>query len=311
MKKVENGLGIDFPDDSAAIPILDGYVVLTIDSYTVSPILFPGGDLGKLAAAGTINDVLMLGGTPIAALDAIIVEEGLETSLLTRIVDSMISVFMDENVKLIGGDLKVMPKGQLDKAVITTACVGFARRLIVDNGLRPGDKVIITGNIGEHGAAILAAQHQIETREFSSDVAPLSNLMIPLIREMGEDIVAARDPTRGGVAMVLNDWARSTKTNILIHESELPIRDAVANLCEMLGIDPLALASEGTALLGVRPGSAEAALEFIHGLGFKSARIIGEVREPQTSASLVVMKTLIGGYRILEPPSGEIVPRIC
>jgi hydrogenase expression/formation protein HypE len=311
LKKVEKGLGIDFPDDSAAIPIPGGYLVLTIDSYTVSPLIFPGGDLGKLAAAGTINDVLMLGGIPMAALDAVIVEEGLEASLLTRLVDSMISIFVKENVSLIGGDLKVMPSGQLDKAVITTACVGFAQRLIIDNNLRPGDKIIMTGNMGEHGAAILAAQHQIESREFSSDVGPLTSLMAPLIREYGDGLTAARDPTRGGVAMVLNDWARSTNTTILVYESELPLRDVVSNLCEMLGVDPLALASEGAAILGVRPSQAEEILDMVYDLGYRDARVIGEVKESQTAANLVVMKTLIGGYRILEPPSGEIVPRIC
>lgn len=311
MKTIERGLGLDFPDDSAALPIPGGYIVVTIDAYTVSPLFFPGGDLGTLAAAGTINDVLMLGGRPSAVLDAIVVEEGTEMEVLSRVIDSMISVLKTEGVRLIGGDLKVMPSGQLDGVVIATAGIGFAQNIIIDKNIKPGDKIIISGTIGDHGAAILAAQQKIESSEFRSDVSPLTKLMLPLIENYSSYIHAARDPTRGGVAMALNDWAKSSETTIILNESELPIREHVANLCEILGVDPLNLASEGAALLAVSPEKAEEILSLIHELGYRDARIIGEARERASSVSLVVLKTLIGGARILEPPSGEIVPRIC
>jgi hydrogenase expression/formation protein HypE len=311
MKSPDGGLGLDFPDDSAAIPVGSGYVVTTIDAYTVSPIFFPGGDLGKLAAAGTINDILMLGGKPVAVLDAIVIEEGTSMDDLSRLVGSMISLLQEEKVCLVGGDIKVMPRGQLDGILITTAGIGVASKIIADKNIRPGDKIIISGTIGEHGAAILAAQQGIKSDEFKSDVSPLTKLMLPLIEDYAEDIHAARDPTRGGVAMALNDWARGSQTMIVMYESELPIREPVVNLCEMMGVDPLNLASEGTALLAVSPEKAEEVLSRMHELGYREARIIGEARERASSVGLVVLKTLIGGARILEPPSGELVPRIC
>lgn len=311
MKKPDGGVGLDYPDDSAAIPVPGGYIVTTIDAYTVSPIFFQGGDLGKLAAAGTINDLLMLGGKPAAVLDAIVVEEGVELSVLSRIADSLISTLREEGVCLVGGDIKVMPSGQLDGIIVTTAGIGYASKLIVDKNIRPGDKIIVSGPIGEHGAAILAAQQQIESKEFVSDVSPLTRLMLPLIQSHVDEIHAARDPTRGGVAMALNDWAKSSNTTIVVKESEFPVREPVMNLCEMMGVDPLNLASEGVALLAASPEAADEILSLIQGLGYREARIVGEVRENAASVSLVVLKTLIGGSRILEPPSGEIVPRIC
>ncbi|GBC69374.1 Hydrogenase expression/formation protein HypE [archaeon HR01] len=311
MKKVENGLGLDFPDDAAAIPVKNGYLVSTIDAYTVSPIFFPGGDLGKLAAAGTINDLLMLGARPLAVLDAIIVEEGTAMDDLARLVDSMIAVLRGEGVCLIGGDIKVMPKGQLDGVLITTAGLGFASKLIVDNNIKPGDKIIATGPLGVHGAAIFAAQQRIFSHEFRSDVKPLTKILLPLIERYIEGIHAARDPTRGGAAMVLNDWARGSDVMLVVYESELPLPEPVVNLCEMLGVDPMTLASEGAALLAVSPEIVNDVLNTLYENGCGEARVIGEAREKASSIGVVVLKTLVGGARILEPPSGEIVPRIC
>lgn len=314
MKLVEGGLGIDFPDDAAAIPISENkYIVLTTDSYTVNPIFFPGGDIGKLAASGTINDVLMLGGKPVAALDSIVVEEGLEKEILEKILGSMFNVFASLRVRLIGGDFKVMPRGQLDKVIITTVGIGIAEHLIVDKNLKPGDKIIVSGPIAEHGAAIYAAQKglTLEEHELRSDVKPLTDLMIPLIEKYSKYIHAASDPTRGGLAMVLNSWASISNTTILIDEEKIPIRKPVMSYCQMLGLDPLVLASEGIAVLGVEEEHAEEILETMHRIGYRDAEIIGEVREKKEEVSLVVVKTSIGGYRILEPPVGEIVPRIC
>lgn len=312
LKTVENGLGIDFPDDSAAIPLNDRtFLVVSVDAYTVNPLVFPGGDLGSLAAAGTINDVLMLGGRPFAALDSIVVEEGLEYSMLERVFDSMVDVFAAENVKLVGGDFKVMPRGQLDQMIVATTGIGFAEKIIADKNLSAGDKIIVSGTVGEHGAAVLAAQHRFESTEFRSDVRPLTNLMKPLLDEHIRYIDAARDPTRGGLSMVLHDWARSSNLSIFIDEAEIPLREPVSALCEMMGIDPLSLATEGVAVLAVKPEAAEQVLETIHSSGFRDAKIIGEARPNIRDVSFVVMKTLIGGYRVLEPPTGEIVPRIC
>ena len=314
MKLIKGGLGIDYPDDAAAIPINeDKYIVVTTDSYTVNPIFFPGGDIGKLAASGTVNDVLMLGGVPIAALDSIVVEEGLERETLDKILESIFNIFSSLDVKLIGGDFKVMPRGQLDKIIITTVGLGIAEHLIVDKNLKPGDKILVSGPIAEHGAAIYAAQKglTLEEHELRSDVKPLTDLMIPLMKKYGGYIHAASDPTRGGLAMTLNNWASTSNTTIIIDEEKIPIREPVASYCQLLGLDPLALASEGVAIIGVEGEFSEEILETMHKLGYRDAKIIGEIKEKKEDVSLVIVRTSIGGYRILEPPVGEIVPRIC
>lgn len=315
LKKVAGGLGLDFPDDAAAIPMGDGrYLVVTVDAYTVNPPFFPGGDIGVLAASGSINDVLMLGGRPVAMLDSIIVEEGLPYETLDRVVKSFLSVLETEGVALIGGDFKVMPKGQLDKIVITTVGIGVAERVIVDRP-RHGDKIVVSDFVGDHGAVILMLQmgdvDKPEQLKLKSDVKPLTKLMVPLVEKYGEYIHAARDPTRGGLAMVLNDWAKAGGGVIVVEEESLPVRPEVASYAEMLGIDPLYLASEGVAVLAVDPSVAEEVVKFVRGLGFQNARIVGEFRETKQHRGYVLLKTLAGGLRILEPPRGDIVPRIC
>ncbi|MEM4573132.1 MAG: hydrogenase expression/formation protein HypE [Candidatus Caldarchaeum sp.] len=312
MKSFSGGVGLDFPDDAAAIPLRDGsYLVVTVDSYTVQPIFFPGGDLGTLAAAGTVNDVLMMGGKPVAALDSLVIEEGLDYGTVRQIFDSMVKVFEAENVRLIGGDTKVMPKGQVDQMVMTTVGIGFAEKIIVDKNIAVGDKIIVSGPLGEHGAAILAAQHKLESQEFRSDVKPLTSLMNEIFAKYIDYVHAARDPTRGGLAMALHDWASSSHTSIFIDEAEIPVREPVSALCDMMGIDPLFLASEGVVLLAVKPEIAEEIVAVMKNFGYSFARVIGQVRENTRGHSFVVMKTMIGGYRVLEPPTGEIVPRIC
>lgn len=315
LKRVEGGVGIDFPDDAAAIPIGDGrHLVVTIDSYTVNPPFFPGGDIGVLAASGSINDVLMMGGRPIAMLDAIVVEEGFPMEDLRRIVDSMLRVLREEGVALIGGDFKVMPKGQLDKIAIATVGIGVAERPIVDRP-KPGDRIVVSGFLGDHGAVILARQMGIAEEGagggLTSDVRPLTKLMIPLVEKYGERIHAARDPTRGGLAMVLNDWAKASGTVIVVEEAAVPIRPQVAAYANMLGIDPLALASEGAAVLAVDPDVADEVVEHMRRLGFENAAAIGEVKEAEKYRGYVLLKTVVGGLRILEAPRGDLVPRIC
>ncbi|RDD53980.1 MAG: hydrogenase expression/formation protein HypE [Candidatus Korarchaeota archaeon NZ13-K] len=310
---LEGGVGLGELDDGAAIPLPDGkYLVLSIDSYTVNPPFFPGGDLGKLAACGTINDVLMMGGVPKVILDSIIVEEGSPISEVEMIANSLIETLRSEGVKLVGGDFKVMPRGQLDRYVITTAGLGIAKRPIVDSRVRAGDKVIVTGTIGEHGAAILAAQEGLSVKgELRSDVEPLTRLMVPLIEKYGESIHAAQDPTRGGLAQTLNEWAKKSGLLLVVSEERVPVREEVRAFTELLGIDPFFLACEGRAVLGVDGSLAEEILDFIRDLGYSDASIIGEVRENRDYGGIVIMRTLVGGLRILEPPSGVIVPRIC
>ncbi|MEM1873836.1 MAG: hydrogenase expression/formation protein HypE [Acidilobaceae archaeon] len=317
-KKVEGGLGVDKPDDGALIPLSDGgYLVVSTDSYTVNPPFFPGGNIGVLAASGSINDVLMMGGRPIAALDSIIVEEGFSFDDLEVIVESMMEVFNSEDVAVIGGDFKVMPRGSLDKIVINTTVLGIARRPIVDEP-REGDKIVVSGYLGDHGAVIMLLQMGLEKRVeelekglLKSDVRPLTKLMIPLVEKYGEYIHAARDPTRGGLAGVLNEWARASGSVIVVEESRIPVRAPVRDYAEMLGIDPLYLASEGAAVLSVDGSVAEDVVEFMKRLGFEESRVIGEVRSSEKYRGYVLMKTVVGGYRLLEPPRGELVPRIC
>ncbi len=316
LRKVGNGFGLDVLDDSALIPIAeDKYIAVTVDSYTVKPIFFPGGDIGRLAASGTINDLLMVGAKPVAALDAIVVEEGFPIKDLEKIVRSYVETLREEGVALIGGDFKVMPRGQVDGIVITSAGIGVVEgRPLLDTNVKPGDAIIVTGSIGDHGAAIMAAQQGLEAEvKIESDVKPLTRLMLPLLEKYREAIHAAGDPTRGGLAMLLNDWARKTSTVIAIEEERIPVKPQVREYAEMLGVDPLALANEGVAVLAVEADSAEEILDFIQRLGFTDANIIGKVYEAKDPryAGRVLLKSVTGGVRILEPPSGEIVPRIC
>ncbi len=313
LRKVEGGLGIDIPDDAAAIPTGDGYIVVSTDTYTVNPPFFPDNNIGGLAASGTINDVLMLGALPKAALDSIVVEEGFPEEDLEKIVDTMVATFERFGIALIGGDFKVMPRDSLDNIIINVVGMGHAERLIIDQNLKPGDKIILTGSVGDHGAVILALQqgYKISSEELRSDAEPLYELMEPLIKNYIDWIHAARDPTRGGVSMALNDWAKLSNTIIVIEEAKIHVKEVVRSYSEMLGIDPLHLANEGKALLGVDGRYADEILEFIRGLGYEEAEIIGEVKKSPKYSGMVLLKSHIGGYRILEPPRGELVPRIC
>ena len=310
---VKGGIGLREADDGATVPLPGGrHLVVSTDSYTVSPMVFPGGDIGRLAACGSINDVVVMGGRPMAIVDSIVVAEGLDFRLLERVFSSFLEVVREEGVALIGGDFKVMPRGSLDTMIISTTCIGVAERPIVDRELRPGDKIVVTGYLGDHGATILALQQglEVEGEGLRSDVKPLTSL-IPVIEEYGDYIHAARDPTRGGLAAVLNEWAESSSTVIVVDGSQVPVRPIVRSYAEMLGLDPLYLASEGAAVLGVDPGVAEELVERIVEEGFEDACIIGEVRSGGEYSGLVLYRSEVGGHRILEPPTGELVPRIC
>ena len=318
LKKVKGGIGIDVLDDGAAIPLADGnYIIVSTDAYTVNPIFFPGGNIGVLAAAGSINDVLVMGGRPIAMLDSIVVEEGFPLRDLKTIIDSFINVLREERVSLIGGDFKVMPRGQVNSIIITTTAIGIAKRPIVDEP-KNGDKIIVSDYVGDHGAVIALLQmglggivEEISTGLLKSDVKPLTRLMIPILEKFGDYINAARDPTRGGLAGVLNEWASRSGTVIVVDEHSIPIREPVRRYSEMLGIDPIYLASEGVAVLSVKAEHAPQVLDFMRSLGFENSSIIGEVRVSEKYRGYVLARTSVGGFRIIEPPRGELVPRIC
>ncbi len=307
-----NGIGLKEMDDGATIPLknISKYsLIVSSDSYTVNPIFFPGGNIGTLAVTGSINDVAVMGGRPIGMLDTIVVEEGFPLNTLEKIVDSMKNTLESENVALIGGDLKVMPKDKIDKIVISTTCIGLADKIVTDYGLKPGDKIIVSGTIGEHGITILAMQMGVEIEEsgLKSDIQSVVKVMDIALKNGGVHV--AKDPTRGGLAQTLNEFAIKNKLGIFLREDLIPIREEVQSYSEILGIDPLILACEGRVVLGVDGEIADIIVRELHRSGFKDARIIGEARSEREG--LVLMETVAGGLRIVERPMGEIVPRIC
>ncbi|MEM4700409.1 MAG: hydrogenase expression/formation protein HypE [Candidatus Nezhaarchaeales archaeon] len=311
LKRVGDGIGLDEMDDGATLPLGEVEVVVTIDAHTVDPIFFPGGDIGRLAAAGTINDLAVMGARPIAIVDAIVIEEGFPIKDLERIVRSMDEVAMEVGAAIIGGDLKVMPKGKVDKVVITTCGLGVAQRgkVLRDSGLRPGDLIIVTGTIGDHGIALASVREGLSFEtELKSDVAPIWDVVEAALKVGG--ITAAKDPTRGGVAAALNEVASKSGVGIRLWEGAIPIREEVRAASEMLGLDPLEVTCEGRAILGVERGLARDVLEAVRATAHgRDAAIIGEAVADHPG--FVVMETRVGGRRVVEPPVGEPIPRVC
>jgi len=302
-------LGLDIMDDSAFVKLSEElYLTLTIDSFTVNPLFFEGGSIGKLAADGTISDLVVSGAKPIALFDAIVAEEGIEFDVVERAVSDMIEEAKLADVAILGGDFKVMLREEISKMVITTAGFGLAKHPITDNKIVPGNKILMTGSIGEHGAVIAAHQYGLELRGDAKSDASMLIQLLPAIDRYADQIHAARDPTRGGVAMVLNDWATDNNVKITIDEKKIPIKDWVKGISDALGLDPLSLASEGRAVIAVSSEVADDFLEFLKKGGFPDAEIIGEVAAGRGE---VLLKTAVGGLRIVPPPSGVIVPRIC
>ncbi|EZQ01601.1 hydrogenase assembly protein HupF [Candidatus Acidianus copahuensis] len=305
LKRTPGGVGIDYPDDGALVSNL----VISTDSHTVNPYFFPGGSIGKLAVSGTLNDVIMMGGRPTAILDSIIVSEGFPLPSLDKIIDDMISVLREYKIPLIGGDFKVIPSDSMKGIVINTVGLGISKRPIVDK-IRPGDSIIVTGPIGTHGAVIAALQYGIGT-SLESDAKPLMKLL-DLFEKFDQDIHAARDPTRGGLAATLNEWAQLSGEMIVVEEKKIPVLEEVKSISSMTGIDPLSLASEGVGVIALPSEKENEVLEELNKLGFTPA-VIGRVLNPKDieNNSLVILRTLAGGTRILEMPVGDIVPRIC
>lgn len=311
LRRVLNGIGLDAFDDGASMKIDGHEIVVTTDAHTVDPIFFPGGDIGSLAISGTINDVAVMGAKPVAILDTIVVEEGFKVSDLQQILNSMNKVAEEVDVAIIAGDFKVMPQGKLDKIVISTTGIGIlqTRNPILDSGAKPGDKVIVTGTIGEHGIALLSAREGLEFEtKIVSDVAPIWDVVEAALKIGG--IHAMKDPTRGGIVQAIYEIAEKSSVGIWLDEEKIPIKDAVVAACEMLGIDPLELICEGRAIIVTDANTAEDVLNAIrktkHG---KDAAIIGEVRKEHPGK--VFLRTEIGSTRFLEKPLGDPLPRIC
>ena len=289
-----------------------GRLAFTTDSYVVNPIFFPGGDIGKLAVCGTVNDLSMVGARPLYLSLAFIIEEGLPLDDLERVLLSVQAAAREAQIQIVTGDTKVVNKGSADKLFVNTAGVGTVPEGVDISGsdAQPGDKVILSGTIGDHGIAVLSQREGISfTTKLESDCAPLNGLVAEMLAA-SKRIHAMRDPTRGGLATTLNEVAAQSKVSIRIEEEKVPVRDEVRGACEMLGIDPLYVANEGKLVALVHPEDADAVLNRMrqHRYG-KNAAIIGEVRPDHPGR--VVMKTALGASRIVDMLVGDPLPRIC
>ena len=310
-------------DDAAVV----GDIVFKSDSHAVKPIFFPGGDIGRLSISGTVNDISCLGAKPYALSCGLILEEGLAIADLERFLASMRQTCIEADVSIVTGDTKVVEKGALGGCVMNVSGLGkrtpalesnlevvrryraLSPRWTLDSNIIAGTKIILSGTIGDHGLAVLSAQQGLKFgSEIVSDVKPLNIMMQNLLGSVG-GVVAMKDPTRGGLADALNEWAEKSKVGILIHEDKVPIRSDVQTACEMMGLDPLEVGNEGKIIIGVVPEKTQETLEFLkHTSEGKDAQIIGEAT---TQFRGVAMQTAVGGKRIIAKPVGDPVPRIC
>jgi hydrogenase expression/formation protein HypE len=301
--------------------VIEG-IVFTTDSHTVKPLFFPGGDIGSLAIAGTINDISVMGAQPVALSCACIIEEGFSLSSFKKIIQSLGATAKNAGVPILTGDTKVVEKGAIQQFMVNTGAIGQRTKILdnnfeivgkrkkkwlQDSNLEVGDKIILSGTIADHGIALLSFRegYGFETH-IQSDVAPLNGLMENILQVGG--IVAAKDPTRGGLANTVNEFAEKSQVGIKIIEDSVPIREGTLAACEMLGLDPLSIGNEGKVIIATIPEQADDVLAALHKhpLG-KNAQIIGEViREKK-----VILETVVGGQRLLETPIEDPIPRIC
>jgi hydrogenase expression/formation protein HypE len=305
------GVGLGAMDDGAAIPFGDEWLVITTDSHVIHPIFFPGGDIGRISIAGTVNDLAMMGATRLLGLTCgVILEEGFPMDQLEAIQRSIVSTCREAGTMVVTGDTKVMGRGELDGIAINTSGIALTRRVIRDNGLRPGDRIVITGTIGDHGLAVMAARHSLALEgNLRSDVAPLNSLVALLTSSLPDSITAMKDPTRGGVASALHEMAAKSRVGVVLREGDIPVTDAVRSAGEILGIDPINVANEGKAVIGVRAEDADRLVAVLrsHPQG-RDAAIIGTCIEERPGS--VILDTGFG-KRLLAEPEGEPLPRIC
>jgi len=313
---------LDALDDAA---VVNGIVFKT-DSHAVYPIFFPGGDIGRLAVCGTVNDLSMVGGKPIALSLAIVMEEGLEFSVLEKVLDSIKLACEEADVKIVTGDTKVVERGGVKEMILNTAGIGVRSPYLdhnlavaknfrnvnsswlLDSNVRPGDKIILSGYIGDHGIAVMSARKQYGiSSDIVSDIQPLNHMVEEALKVGG--VVAMKDPTRGGLSNLLYEWCEKSGVGIEIEESKIPLREGVKSACEILGISPLEIGNEGKAVLAVVPEMAEKVLSALKCTREgRDAQIIGEA---VSGHDKVVMKTIVGGKRIVPRPRGDPIPRIC
>jgi len=309
-------------DDSAVVD----NIVLKSDSHAVKPLFFPGGDIGRLAVAGTVNDIAMIGAEPLALTCGMVLEEGFLIADLDRILESMEQACKEAAVYVVTGDTKVIEKCGFGGCIINTSGIGkrgealetnirevrkhrrFDSRWVLDSNLREGDKLIVSGTFGDHGITILSAQEGYNFgSNIKSDVTPLNKVVKKLLLVGG--IVAMKDPTRGGLSNSLNEWSTKSNVGLMVHESKVPIRGDVRAACEMLGLDPMEIGNEGKVLIGVVHQKAEEVLAALKATKEgNDAQIIGEAT---CDFSEVVLETVVGGKRIMVPPIGDPIPRIC
>lgn len=299
-------------NDAGIVALDASRLAISADSHVVAPLFFPGGDIGKLAVCGTVNDLAMMGATPLYLTAGFILEEGLDMALLARVAESMRDAARAAQVQIVAGDTKVVQRGKADGLYISTAGVGVLRDGVNIHGAnaQPGDAVILSGTLGDHGIAVLSARGDLGfDADVVSDIAPLNELVAAML-ETGAALHVLRDPTRGGVATTLNEIAQQSNVGIVLREDALPIRPAVAAACEMLGFDPLYIANEGKLLAVVASQDAERVLRVLraHKYGADAA-LIGIVQaEPR---GRVLLKTSIGSARVVDVLMGELLPRIC
>jgi hydrogenase expression/formation protein HypE len=302
---------IDRMDDSAVFE-LNGCVAFTTDSYVVSPLFFSGGDIGKLAVCGTINDLAMSGASPLYLSLSLIIEEGLSFAELEKVINSIQQVAGDTGVKVVTGDTKVVNQGKVDQLFINTAGIGIIPPGVNISGVnaRPGDKIILSGAIGDHGMAVMAERESLRFKiPVESDCAPLDTLVADML-SCSRDIHCLRDPTRGGLAASLNELAGQSGVGIIIEEDKIPVHQSVVAACELLGFDPLYVANEGKLVSVVAADSAEEILEVMKQSRYGSeSTVIGEVVSEH--AGRVVMRTTLGASRMVDMLTGELLPRIC
>jgi len=296
--------------DGAVFQVAGASLAFSTDSYVVSPLFFPGGDIGRLAVNGTVNDLAMCGAKPLYLSCAFILEEGLRMEDLQRVIISCSLAAKEAGVLLVTGDTKVVEKGKGDLLFLNTSGIGIVQKPLSPSQVRPGDAIILSGSIGDHGIAIMSVREGLEFEgEIKSDTASLYPLVERLL-EACPNLHCLRDPTRGGVASTLNEIASAAGVGMMLEETAIPVRPEVQGACEILGLDPLYVANEGKLIAFVAREEAEKALAAMqsHPLGKEAVRI-GEVVE--ANPGMVIMRTAVGGERIVEMMSGEQLPRIC